>query len=285
MRNFHVPSGIGDFSWAYSKLKHVGMADWTIADGWPHRTVPYVQLLENVNSAQYGPFDYNTIVRLEQQFGWDTATRPTWEKINQFPGTSVYIQPNLHLEQGRRLEDWLPDLPCDFHYPINIPEIERERMAAMLSGMRRPIFGISCASYRGSEAWKTWGHDEWVMFLRMLEAEIGGTILLLGGFWDDLTSTVATTCGYKDIVGKTSVPMMVAAMEMLDGYIGFSSGMGIIRTVVKKPVFMMWPDHQVELSTSWAPPEMLEERSYVASLWREPRLVFSRTKDWLRRNY
>lgn len=283
MYNFCVPSGIGDFSWAYSKLKHVGMADWTIADGWPHRTVPFVKLLDNVNEASYGPFNYTEIVRLEEQFHFGMT--PTWERVSQFPGVNVFIEPNRHLESGRRLEDWLPDLPCDFHYPIHVPSVERERMEAMLSSFKRPIFGISCASYRGSEAWKTWGHDEWLTFLRLLEANVGGTILMLGGFWDDLTSSVAGAGGYKDIVGRTSVPMMVAAMDMLDGYIGFSSGMGIIRTVLDKPVFMMWPDHQVELSTSWAPQEMLENRKYVASLWRDPTQVFNRTLDWLRRNY
>ena len=283
MRNFCVPSGIGDFSWAYSKLKHVGMANWAVADGWPHRTVPYIKLLENVNDATYGPFNYTEIVRLEEQFGFGMT--PTWERVNQFLGENIYIEPNRHLEAGRRLEDWLPDLPCDFHYDIPVPMEDRQRAMSLLQTFKRPLWGISCASYRGSEAWKTWGHDEWILYLKMLEAEVGGTILMLGGFWDDLTSTVATTGGYRDIVGRTSVPMMVEVMNLLDGYIGFSSGMGIIRTVLNKPVFMMWPDHQVELSTSWAPQNMLETRAYVASLWREPGLVFTRTKDWLRRNF
>jgi hypothetical protein len=284
VRTFNVPSGIGDFSWAYSKLKHAGMANWCIADGWPHRTVPYVKLLDNVNECAYGPFNYTEIVRYEEQV-CKLGITPTWEQVEKFPGTSIYIEPNRHLELGRRLEDWLPDLPCDFHYKINVPQDEAARAVALLSGMKRPIWGISCASYRGSEAWKTWGHDQWALYLKMLEAEVGGTILMLGGFWDDLTSTVASSGGYKDIVGRTSVPMMVSVLDLLDGYIGFSSGMGVIRTVLSKPVFMMWPDHQVELSTSWAPLEMLESRAYVASLWREPRLVFERTKDWIRRNF
>jgi hypothetical protein len=282
MNTYGVPSGIGDVSWIYSKLKHCGPAIWEVADGWPHRTAPYLKLLDNVVEASYGQFTYNDILRLEHLQGYREHAK--WNDIERKQMGRILIECNQHLEMGRRLEDWLPDLECDFHYPINIPEDEKARAVKLLSTLKRPIWGISAASYRGSEAWKTWGYEEWKDFLKRFEAEFGGTVLLMGGFWDDLTSTLASE-GYRDIVGKTSVPAMVHVLDLIDGYIGFSSGMGIIRTVLKKPVFMMWPDHQIELSTSWAPQWMLDEDRYMTSLWRSVDLVFKRVKIWMERNH
>lgn len=284
LRSFHVPSGIGDVSWLYSKLMHVEPANWIIADGWPHRTAPFLKLLPRVIDAVYGPFNYHEILKQEEYHSIQPTT--TWAQVEALRHTNVYIEVNRHLEAGRRLEDWMPDLPTEFHYHIDVPAEDALRAHKLLEGLERPIWGISAASYRGSEAWKTWGYDNWSWFLKEWEFTYGGTILLMGGFWDDLTHTlVADNPKYKDIVGKTSVGSMLEILKTIDGYIGFSSGMGILRTVFDKPVFMLWPDHQVELSTSWAPKHMLESDRYVASLWREPRQVIQRAKLWHKASY
>ena len=274
-----VPSGIGDVSWMYSKLKHIGEPlEIEVADGWPYRTVPYLEMLPEVKAASYGEFQYPQIL--------------AFESINEINGHAKWadlrgkhhrllIQANRHLEAGKRLEDWLPDLPCDFHYEMRTSPADVERAEKMLAGLKRPLIGISAASYRGSEAWKTWGYREWSPFLKWLTAETGGDILLMGGFWDDLTATLAED-GYRDVVGKTPIGTAVEILRRLDGYLGFSSGLGVLMTVLDRPTFMMWPDHQVELSTSWAPPAMLDNQTYLTSLWREPELVQKRVKRWLR---
>jgi hypothetical protein len=284
MFNFHVPSGIGDVSWLYSKLINLPEKfTMTVADGWPHRTAPFLNLLPRVERAEYGPFNYDEIIRQEEYHEFGLS--PTWRQVFDRNIENVYIECNRHLESGRRLEDWLPDLPTNFHYPIYIPFEDADRGDMLIRDLPRPIWAISAASYRGSEAWKTWGFEEWKRFLTAWHLHAGGTILLLGGFWDDLTHTLASNPEYKDIVGKTSVGAMLKVIKEVDGYIGFSSGMGILRTVYKKPVFMLWPDHQVELSTSWAPPEMLENGQYIASLWRDPAEIFQRAKIWHRSNF
>jgi len=273
-----VPSGIGDVSWAYSKLCNTGEPiEYEVADGWPYRTTQFLELLPGVAKATYGQFQYNEIMSFEHATG--IGDHPTWAQVRAV-SSRVLIAPNRHLELGRRLEDWLPDLPTNFHYKIHIPKEDREKAFAALRPFKPPLWGISAASYRGSEAWKTWGREEWVRFLRRLEAEVGGTIILLGGFWDDLTHALAAE-GWPELVGKTSIGTAIEILKHLDGYIGFSSGLGILRTVLNKRVFMMWPDHQLELSTSWAPPHMLESGRYAASRWMHPDEVWVRVKLWL----
>jgi hypothetical protein len=274
-----VPSGIGDVSWAYSKLMHIGKLHYEVADGWPYRTVPFLEMLPQVAGATYGVFTFRDIVAFEQAS--PGASLPTWKERDSNGRSKLLIQPNLHLEQGRRLEDWLPDLPCEFHYEINTSAEQMLRASNKLGVHPRPWTGISCASYRGSEAWKTWGYAEWSPFLKKLHAELGGTLFLLGGFWDDLTDSLADD-GWPSLVGRTDTGTVIEILRLLDYYLGFSSGLGVLRTVMSLNAFMLWPDHQVELSTSWAPPEMLEEGTYATHLWREPEVVMRKVRNWLK---
>ena len=276
-----VPSGVGDVSWIVSKLKHAGTFEYVVANGWPHRTVPYLELLpEVVASASYGDFQYDDILAFEQARGINGATR--WSDIVDSGAGTFLLEPNRHLEEGKPLADWLPDLPTDYHYQMVTTERHRTRATKLLHGLPRPLWGISAASYRGSEAWKTWGYEQWSRFLKLFLAEAEGTIVLMGGFWDDLTSSLSSEDGYPDLVGKTDMGTAVEVLRHLDGYVGFSSGLGMLNTVDWGKTFLLWPEHQTPLSTSWADPDMLEQRTYMASLWLEPEEVFRRVRMWLK---
>lgn len=270
-----VPSGIGDVSWIYSKLCNAGVPiSYELADGWPYRAVPYMQMLEHCAGAKYSDVEYGTIVRLAER-------ARLWRDIIAEPKGIYYLECNQHLERGQRLEDWLPDLPTSFHYKLADPS---PRDLVIVNGLldwetvARPVIGISAASYRGSKAWDTWGYDQWSPFLKALRAKTGGTIVLLGGFWDDLTHSIAQD-GYSDFVGKTSVSQAVEVLRRLDYYVGFSSGLGILRTVLAKPTYMLWPDHQAALASSWAPLDMIASGAYAHSHWLKPNEVLARVMD------
>jgi len=271
------PSGIGDWSWLWSKLYNVRdeIDAWGIVDGFPYRTREYTELCDPGKPVTYDTnISYNQIVQFEMLQEIDYQRDPTWEKIASRGYANLLIEANRHLEHGRPLEEWLPDLPVEYHYPIALTEKQRTAAAMKLARAVAahpmkdgPLVGISCASYRGSEAWKTWGAEQWIEALKYIMDE-GWRPILMGGSWDDLTYSVACQLSLPDLVGKTSVAEMVAILDTLDSYVGFSSGMNVIRTVLDKPALALWPDHQLELSRSWAPPAMLESGRYVAHLWR-----------------
>lgn len=280
---FGVPTGIGDISWMYSKLKHVGPANWIIADGHPFRAREFLASLDGVRGCDYGDFQYRDILVSQNVHGFDVPGI-RWVDIEAKGGHQFYrlfLEANKHLEAGKRLEEWLPDLPTDFHYPIPQFQDAVEKVEKIIDGMPRPICTVNAASERGAEAWKTWKLAEWREFLKMLREEVG-SILLIGGFWDDMTDDLAVD-GYKSVVGRTNHAAMVEALRLSDAYVGFSSGLGVIRTVMGKKSFMLWPDFQERLSMSWAPPEMIADGTYVASMWRSPTIVFESCKRWLRR--
>lgn len=282
-----VPSGWGDISWMYSKLHALGPMDYEIADGEPRRSREFMELLPNVRSVNYGDFRYDEILAMEQALGIPVS--PRWkDHCAGFTGSRLLLQGNRHLEMGRPLSEWMADLPTEYHYPIAGPKpFEQQVVDKLLNHLKRPLIGVSCASYRGSDAWKTWGYEEWAPFLTKVQQYTGGTIVLMGGYWDDLTHALKAldeTDSIADIVGKTSAGACVQVLRELDYYIGFSSGLAVIRTVLRKNAFALWPDFQSALSTSWVPPEMLENRQYVAHPWRNPEIVWRTAMMWLRDN-
>lgn len=264
MKSLLVPAGIGDFSWIWSKLYSVrnDILQFLVVDGWPHRTVPYIELCGA--KASYEVADYQTILLNSALHGCTT-----WKQYMSYDAEGMSISANLHLEMGKPLRDFLPDLPTTYHYPLYYEHCNEEVDSLLQTTLRRggnPRVGISCASYRGSEAWKTWGRTEWCDIVRRVLRD-GWQPVLLGGFWDDLTRSVAHTLDIPDLVGKTNVGEGVALLNKLDAYIGFSSGLGVVRTVLRKGALMLWPEFQLKLSTSWAPPEYFESGKYVALPW------------------
>lgn len=306
------PAGIGDFSWLWSKLYAVRnqLNAILIADGWPQRTSDYVRLCWSpaeraeprrtarddkgnvlyAEGAGYGPFGYQEILVYQNQMGFSAETAIngrgafTWPDVRAIEGVRVMLEPNRHLELGRPLASWLPDLPTEYHYPLYTSPTDARTAAEILSPIKvmsivdhkrawslhdAPLVGISCASYRGAKDWNTWDADAWSLFLEGIMA-LGWQPVILGGYWDDLSSTVAARLNLPDLVGRTSTGQMVEVLRRLDAYIGFSSGLGVVRTVLNKPALSLWPDFQKELSTAWPPPDMLSSGRYVAMPYRDP---------------
>lgn len=288
-----LPSGIGDFSWAWSKLYHLRdeITGIEIAGGWPHRTTPYVELCLTPKERErivvkYGDFQFPAIRMFEKLHDLQNPTIHQLREMHDF--NLILLEPNTWLEEQGVLEDWMPELPSAYHYPLYTTERDRERLAKKLDWSfedvserrewgREKVVGISCASYRGAEAWKTWTSEEWSVIINNI-IDMGWTPLLVGGSWDDLTADIALDFGVPCLVGKTSVSEMVELMKRLPAYIGYSSGMNVIRTIVDRPAMALWPKCEIvdqeKLSTSWAPPDMLRSGRYVADLWRQPRAVW-----------
>ncbi len=260
-------------------------------DGAPRRTVPFVECC-GFESYYDRNISYSMIDQFERLNGLNWKDTPTWEKIRELGTATVLLEANQHLEAGLSLAEWLPDLPVEYHIPLKVAPADQKRAEdttaremALHPMKDGPVVGISCASYRGAEAWKSWGVEEWTDALKRIMA-LGWRPLLVGADFDDLTYVVACELEIPSTVGKTNVPQMIWQMRNLDAYVGYSSGMNCIRTIWNRPAMAIWPDFpgfsQAHLSRSWAPPAMLESRRYVAALWRPVNDVWPVMRTFLR---
>ena len=270
-----IPAGIGDASWLISKL--ITSTEWPslefdVSDGWPNRTGDLFKLLGK--KAAYAPLDYTEILLFEKLHPYTL-----WNDICSNGFGRFLMQPNSHLEHIP-LKDYLPDLQTDYHYKLKLPNISRKWYYPKLKS--NSWIGISAASYRGAVSWSTWEMDKWSRLVKML-LNRGYDIAFLGGSWDDLTKELFYRLKVDrdrllNLVGKTSLGEVCAIHKMLKYYIGFCSGLGIIRTVLNMPTMMLWPDHMGFLRTSWADPKDVESHRYVESSYIAPKDVFSKFK-------
>ena len=279
-----VPSGIGDISWLWSKLRHVALERpirFEAATGWPFRAAEYLELLPELHSHGYCELEFRDIASIVAQRNWKT-----WAEASGLGSAILPLENNMHLERGKPLAAWFPDLPVDYHYPLATTDDYKDRAEKLLGDLNgRVAIGVSCASYRGANAWKTWSGNEWVdLLVRLASCERFHNqppiYVMMGGGWDDLTREVGerldTEHGLevRSTVGRTHFGVAVELHRRLHYYIGFSSGLGIVRTVLRKPTFMLWPEHQVPLSTSWADPEDLCSALYRVSGYVDPEIVY-----------
>lgn len=294
LRVLVVPSGIGEFQWAWTKYANTGERFAILGlDGAPRRLHQFCELHPAIEVFGYAGFEYSTIRHWMQEH-----KLTQWSDVvsNFSLGSACMLACNPHLEAGRPLADWLPDLPVTYRYTLDTSDVHRRQASTILDTAEPGDFliGISCASYRGAEAWRTWGSVEWTDFLRLVHREVPNVrFALLGGSWDDLTSAVYDPeSELRWLVDKRGIPPVgttsfggaVEVLKGLDAYVGFSSGLGHVAAhCCGTPVFMLWPEHEQALSKSWVDPELLANGFYVPSPWVSPRDVFKQVKPWLRR--
>jgi len=267
-----VPAGIGDASWIVSKL--INAPEWPniefiIAGGWPFRTKPLFDMV-GVRST-YGQFNYEEILMFEKLHPYIT-----WKDISSNGFGVFYLQPNQHLERGDCLADYLPDLSTTYHYKIKTPSIKTKAYYKKLA--KGKWIGISAASYRGHQAWNTWPMNKWKQLCELLIKD-GYKICLLGGSWDDLTRALEHEVKCLNLVGQTSFEEACSIHKLLDYYIGFASGLGVMRTVLGLPTIMLWPNHMGAHMYSWADPLDATTGNYKASFYSKPKAIYNSFKE------
>src|SRR5437016_5616600 len=129
---FCVPGGIGDISWVCSKIKHLPAMlgkQVILTSGSKelpavlHRAHTFIDLLPEVHWGGYLP----------QRESWDSVSQCLPSEWPDYMGWGpfhqkrpVNLSANMHLEMGRKLRDWLPMLPTDYHYDLKFtPEHEQ----------------------------------------------------------------------------------------------------------------------------------------------------------------
>jgi len=273
-----VPAGIGDFSWIWSKLSTIPDTTWDFypPDTFPERTSGYINLLPNCK-ATLGKHTYPDIL-----IWGGKHVEKTWERTvkNYDEGDVLYLQVNEHLGQGRPLATWFPDLDTDFHYPINFKsDIETPE---------GPILAFHTASIRGIRAYEGWMPETWVKFLTMFRSDYPNwKFMALGGFWDldtiqEIKGILPEKFPLIDMVGRTSTQDVIKVLSKVDYYIGFSSGLNVIRNVLGGPCVALWPKPQTELMYSHMDPKLVDTRDYMGFLYDSAERIYLRMKPKIR---
>ncbi len=121
-----VHGGIGDEVWVYKKLVNADKPLFVhISNEGRHRPKRSGILCDHLPRVFGWRFDPTTFCPSGQD--WGPVTDPAcalgrqWSEIRPASGQVLRLECNRHLEAGRRLEDWLPDLPTTHHFEFLPP--------------------------------------------------------------------------------------------------------------------------------------------------------------------
>jgi hypothetical protein len=197
---------------------------------------------------------------------WDSPGAPRLPKRG-----IIVVQANRHLEVGRGLETWYPELPARHHYPISIPgeaEARAEALLAELGPQRIAVF-TGGEGYMGGQQ----PPEEWRQLLRA----VGGTWREVGfvfvGAGADVAHTAAVASALpterRAWVSNQPVPVLVAALKRCRALIGVAGGPGILGSAFGLPAAMFYPSHLYRMPGAWEPPQMLADELFPWGLLKE----------------
>lgn len=288
-----VPPGIGDISWVYSKICHlskaIGMPVLLFApQEYPPRAGDFVPLLPEVHWGGYlEGIDSSFVITQALPDSWPLAMGLT----PFLPGPKnqrIMVSANLHLETGKNLQNWLPLLPLNYHYPISIPEAEKLQADILLAPLPNPRIAVYVSSLAMEQAryggWSLWRAEQWITFLhRISELCSGCSFVLLGAEYDrEKTETVGYGLQNKGhtVLSIIGYPLGVAlrALERCNFSFSYPSGIGIVANVLRTPGIMLLPWILEGLEKTYADPLDLKMQRYRAWAGAGPEDVF----NWFR---
>jgi len=271
---FKVCPGIGDNIWLFMKLINSGKKFYFhIQDGNPRRSLPIFDMLPQlVNNAEYveikggyKAIKANNIARRNKRF------------IDISEG-SHFLSANEHLENGFRIENFLPDLATSYrlHYDLK----------GAKSGLQpgKKYIGIYGSSYSTSRAWGFWQADKWAELCKLIYAyNPEYRFVIIGADFDiDMNTELSGILSAANIphINKTgrSLQETAAILQDLHYFFAFPSGLPILAHTLGKPLTMFYPPHLSKMINAWAKPEDIASGFYNACLFCEPGPIF----EWVK---
>lgn len=268
----HVPTGIGDFSWIYSKLVNCGRSlAVTIPDSRPLRTKPFCDLLPGIASCNYVHRKFPD-PKLETMHAADFG-------ISTFPlvDEPINIWANKHVEHGHRIEEWLTDeLPVSHHYPINT-QSGQARCHELLGKWAGPLVMIYTSDKQKDRisGWRLWTVEDWLEVAVTLHVLTQCQFVVIGADYDrDKTTAVWAGIHKAKIPARLMLNEPLAAvleaMRRCCYVLAFPSGIGIIADVLDVPCMMMMPRSlPANMAGAWGDPANLATERY--KVWRDPK--------------
>lgn len=275
-----VPSGIGDFSWLWSKLsttEHQYFVEYAYM--YPDRLGAFLPLLPKDKLLGFKTNkDYRCwfdTLGLEMHFAPGDESKVNLHS-QLVPGDDVLnlIEPNTHLERGNRIETWLPDVPAtDLHYKIG-GLLERP--------VRQNIFLVHLSSVKVRIFWNYYDVPVWVDMVEAIQKKTGWLPIFIGGDYDDFAQECFEQYIQKNqaisLIGKTpnlvSVLCLIQQSRFFMGAV--SSGLTMLANVLNTPSVSWWP--RPGLPPSWPDTNI----PYLWFLWKNPDLDKEALLLWLK---
>jgi len=276
-RTIKTNPGIGDALWVLQKLINTGEKfHWQIHDGNPRRGKQIFDLLPQITESceykpglQYSVIKPNNIARHIN----------VWTAIRQ---DDFCLSANEHLEAGRRIETFLPDLPTSYELPFQTQEWELAVKERFKAG---PYIGIYASAYSTARNWGFWTEEGWLKLIQLVKGLIPeATFVLIGAEWDaELAANLRNLLqrhhiAYVSTIGQP-LGYVIEMMKVLAYGFYFPSGLGILSGLLHRPSVMFYPPALPKLANTWVDPVIIADGSFKECQFCTPEKIFAWVRD------
>lgn len=282
IRTIKVCAGIGDSIWLLQKLVNSGEKfHFQIPDGSPQRGKPLFDLLPHIaESAVYVPgLSYTKVDKENIQ-----ARRRNWKEVKE---KDFYLTANKHLENGRRIELFFPDLATSYRIGYATTAKDAQIADKLLFDNKKRYIGIYTTAYSNARNAGGWTMLQWFRLIKLLHMKNRDICFVIVGASYDVGITEELTkelrlsgiC-YANTTGQP-LPVVVELLKRFSYFIGFPSGLSIMNETLGKDGVMFYTDKDKGIINTWAEPGRIKAGSIKECQFCEPSAIY----DWIVNEY
>lgn len=148
-------------------------------------------------------------------------------------GYDYILSPNVVMERNDQFADWIPSVPANFNYKMNLPDPASEK---------RPVvyFGCRYAEVTWAGDW----HDKhWAALTKAIAEKYGEPIALGLGNDKEKAEGVKNAGGvFENRIGQTTLSEAFSLLLGASIVVGAISGLTIVSAANSVPTVAFWPD-------------------------------------------
>jgi hypothetical protein len=283
LRTITTPAGIGDYLWIASKLLNTGEKfNVIMPDSSPQRGHQLTDLMPYlIASHKYQEGLGYRIIDRRNILG----SKSRWSHITE---KSFYLSANRHLEAGRRIGEFLPDLPPTYKMTFITGEEDKAKAEELLP-VGPDYIGIYTSAYKNArhEHYNGWAVPEWSWMIRQLHKERKFVFVIIGAQYDsDLSEMLMDELSGAGIpfVNTVGQPLgvVVELLKRLYYFMGFPSGLSILNEYQHGCDGLMFYGERVKrIINTWADPVRIKNGNIKECLFTDPEKIY----EWLKNSY
>lgn len=282
IRTIKVCAGIGDSIWLFQKLANANEKfHFQIPDGSPQRGKPLFDLLPHIAaSAEYVPgLSYTKVDKENAQ-----ARKRNWRDIKD---REISLTANRHLENGNRIEEFLPDLATSFRMGYATSDKDAILAGKLLYDKSKRYIGIYTTAYSNARNAGGWIMLQWFKLIRLLHTKNRDLcFVIIGASYDvGITEELVKELNMAGIMNINTtgqpLPVVIELLKRFSYFVGFPSGLSIINETLGKDGVMFYTEKDKGIINTWAEPGRIKAGYIKECLFCEPAAIY----DWIINEY
>lgn len=243
-----APAGIGDLAWIFSKWRTI-CQERNVTFWFPKPEQKRAAPLAHMYGAKAGYLDHLTTewVWHGDPKGYHVLWSPDGQPDIPDTGAVLVVQPNGHLEKGKHIRSWYPDLPF-----LNPAPESKAAILATLVGCPQYIVAFMCHyGYMGGNMMP----GTWAQTFELIEKHIAPIQIVAAGADVPYAEKVCEIfLPSLSPCLDAPLPEVCTILKNAKAMIGVASGISILSTYYGIPTISAYPRHLAAMPGTWEHP-------------------------------